>query len=588
MRGEGTVEEVLVGEAAYAVVVGDCRDVLKGVPANVFHVCYTDPPYGLSKQNTDDVVKCLKAWLDGREYVHSKNGIMDQEWDSFVPGPDVWLEVERTLLPGGWLASFSSTRTIDLLGIAIRLSKFETRENWAWLFGNGFPKGHDISRAVEAHVLTGKSDSKQTGTGSARDRSGQHWAEFPQSGRRKGEAEFTPLSNEGKEWTGYNISTRPAYEPIYVARKELDGTNANNCVKHGAGALNINGARIAPSANEPDSGAMYYKNRGLAMPENRQNYFRGEDRVVKCEPISGGRWPPAVAVCHEEVCERVGTRRVMAHGQRNFSPTVHNNGIGFSEGDQAGSSVTRTCASEEDGLEEVDDWRCSESCAVLELARQSGICEGLKTCELNRGATTGQGLGFKTTSPGHTVTVGYDDTGSAARFFWNAKASAADRYYWVTCTVGCQFHEHAVPVYEAETTAVEVVATEGKKRKYWRCKSCDAERTHYGHPTAKPNSLCAWHATLLRPPPHVEALALEPFCGSGAVAEEMLGARFRVIAIDLDPRHVAITRERMKRRWEAMLRESEVPPAEAPTDAAKAMPVKKAAASQLGLFGEKK
>lgn len=583
MKGEGTIAEVLAGEAAYAVVCGDCRTVLKGVPDGVAHVTYTDPPYGLSEQTKDDIVACLTAWLAGEPYVHSRRGFMNNEWDSLSPGPDVWREVERVLKPGGWLASFSSTRTVDLLGIAIRLSGFESRESWAWLFSASLPKGHDISKAIDRAAGATREVIGPDPNAARRNKNTDRFQDIYNTSPTATECPVTaPATPDAEKWAGYNIATRPSYEPIYVARKALDGTNVNNCLVHGAGALNIDGARIAPGANEPDSGAMYYKNRGLAMPENRQNYFRGEDRTVKCDPISGGRWPPGLAVCHEEECERAGTRTIAAMTGGKIRTSM----LGTMNDDaweptpmerQVGHSL------DAEGREVVDDWICVEGCAVRELARQSGECAGAgdKPALHDRDYEPSAGV----LPPGFNSKQGplYNDTGSAARFFWNAKASANDRWYWVTCTPGCQFHEKAVPVKEAEATSVEVEETEPKKRRFPRCKSCDAERTHYGHPTAKPTSLCAWHAKLLRPPPHVDALAIEPFCGSGAIAVEMLGARFRVIAIDLDPRHVEITRERMRRRWEVMLREAEAPVVEGTAEAVKTMPVKKAASSQLGL-----
>jgi len=81
---------------------------------------------------------------------------------------------------------------------------------------------------------------------------------------------------------------------IVVAMKPLDGNYAENALRHGVGGLNISACRIESSGNEPDSGAQYYKNRGLSMPENRQNYFRGKDGITKCQPMQGGRWPSNV------------------------------------------------------------------------------------------------------------------------------------------------------------------------------------------------------------------------------------------------------------------------------------------------------
>lgn len=92
---------------------------------------------------------------------------------------------------------------------------------------------------------------------------------------------------------------------VTVARKPLtEPTVAASAVAHGTGPINVDATRIATSGSEPDSGAMYYKNRGLAMPGNRTNYFGGEDGVVKSEPMSGkdGRWPANLILEHLPGC----------------------------------------------------------------------------------------------------------------------------------------------------------------------------------------------------------------------------------------------------------------------------------------------
>lgn len=78
---------------------------------------------------------------------------------------------------------------------------------------------------------------------------------------------------------------------ITIARKPLNGTVAANAMVWGCGGINIDASRIGYSADEPDSGANFYRNRDLAMPENRTNYFRGDDGVVKSIPSKVGRWP---------------------------------------------------------------------------------------------------------------------------------------------------------------------------------------------------------------------------------------------------------------------------------------------------------
>tara|TARA_R110000851_G_scaffold213951_1_gene366570 strand:+ start:227 stop:1711 length:1485 start_codon:yes stop_codon:yes gene_type:complete len=91
----------------------------------------------------------LEAWISGRDYTHGSKGFMGKEWDSFVPGPALWSEVVRTMKPGAHLLSFAGSRTYDLMAVAIRLAELEIRDQVMWLYGSGFPKSHNISKAID-------------------------------------------------------------------------------------------------------------------------------------------------------------------------------------------------------------------------------------------------------------------------------------------------------------------------------------------------------------------------------------------------------------------------------------------------------
>lgn len=114
---------------------GDCLDVLKTLPDNSVDSIVTDPPYGLSNQSQDDIVKCLTAWLADEAYTHGSSGFMGKNWDSFVPSPTVWKECLRVLKHGGYIACFAGSRTQDLMGISLRLAGFELRDTIMWVYG---------------------------------------------------------------------------------------------------------------------------------------------------------------------------------------------------------------------------------------------------------------------------------------------------------------------------------------------------------------------------------------------------------------------------------------------------------------------
>jgi len=129
------------------VIHGDCLEILKDIPDNSVDAVVTDPPYGLSK--SPDIAEVITHWLNDTEYKHPGKGFMGKAWDSFVPHPMIWKEVIRVLKPGGHVLCFAGTRTVDLMGISLRFAGFEIRDMVSWVYGSGFPKSHNISKAID-------------------------------------------------------------------------------------------------------------------------------------------------------------------------------------------------------------------------------------------------------------------------------------------------------------------------------------------------------------------------------------------------------------------------------------------------------
>ena len=126
------------------VYVGNNIDILKTFPDNSIDSVVTDPPYGLGKE--PNAVELLKDWITVGYHEVKGKGFMGKEWDAFVPQPLFWKEVYRVLKPGGYVLSFSGTRTYDWMVMGLRLAGFEIRDMIAWLYGSGFPKSMDISK----------------------------------------------------------------------------------------------------------------------------------------------------------------------------------------------------------------------------------------------------------------------------------------------------------------------------------------------------------------------------------------------------------------------------------------------------------
>jgi site-specific DNA-methyltransferase (adenine-specific) len=200
----------------WSVYNGDVLEAMQGVEDNEVDAVLCDPPYGLSEH--PDMMEVLRCWVDGKAYTHGKKGVLGKTWDSFVPGPEVWKEIYRALKPGGFALVFAGTRTFDLMGLALRLSGFEIRDTVMWVYGSGFPKSLDISRAMDKAVMA---EREIVGT--------------------------KVNTYDARTWEGYGTALKPAWEPCIIAMKPLDGTFIQNAVTHGVAGLHIDAGRISTS-----------------------------------------------------------------------------------------------------------------------------------------------------------------------------------------------------------------------------------------------------------------------------------------------------------------------------------------------------
>ena len=204
------------------IICGDCLGVMKGLPDKLVDSIVTDPPYEL--------------------------GFMGKKWDSagIAYNIELWQEVLRVLKPGGHLLAFGGTRTYHRMACAIEDAGFEIRDQMQWIYGSGFPKSMDISKAIDKKfkakrevIKTVKGMGKQNPewNGTAKGRKENYY---------KPEYQLTaPASPEAKQWDGWGTALKPAHEPIVVARKPLsEKTIAENVLKWGTGGINIDGCRI--------------------------------------------------------------------------------------------------------------------------------------------------------------------------------------------------------------------------------------------------------------------------------------------------------------------------------------------------------
>lgn len=217
------------------LILGDCLERLKNLESNSVDSVVTDPPYGLS--------------------------FMDKKWDHDVPSVDIWKEVLRVLKPGGHLLSFGGTRTYHRMVVSIEDAGFEIRDQIMWLYGQGFPKSLDISKALdklagaEREVVgvnpSSRPNSKKAGMRGFDNRDG---APDESAGLQSVTA---PATEAAKQWAGWGTALKPANEPICLARKPIsESTVAKNVLKWGTGGINVDGCR-----NEAQSDDRLFKPR---------------------------------------------------------------------------------------------------------------------------------------------------------------------------------------------------------------------------------------------------------------------------------------------------------------------------------------
>ena len=241
----------------HTIIHGDCLEELKKLDDNSVDAVVTDPPYGLSNTKPKQVADVLAAWVTGEtEAVPAKRGgFMGKDWDSFVPPPAVWAECLRVLKPGGHMAVFAGARTQDLMGLSIRLAGFEIRDTLGWIYGSGFPKSMDVSKAIDKAAgaereVVGRTKTPfkvdaaaHRGTSLQGSVNGDFSKQVDENGYRYTE-HTAPATSDAQRWDGWGTALKPAIEPIILARKPLDGTVANNVLAHGVGGLNIDACRV--------------------------------------------------------------------------------------------------------------------------------------------------------------------------------------------------------------------------------------------------------------------------------------------------------------------------------------------------------
>ena len=176
---------------------------------------------------------------------------MGKGWDKVLPDVKVWKEALRVAKPGAFLLAFGGTRTYHRLTCNIEDAGWEIKDCMMWLYGSGFPKSLDISKqidkraGVERKVIGRRIDGRYAYDFADNSGNVVNTRDVDKTIRRNDIGLLTaPAISEAQLWNGWGTALKPAWEPIIVAMKPIDGTFANNALKWGVGGLNIDGGRI--------------------------------------------------------------------------------------------------------------------------------------------------------------------------------------------------------------------------------------------------------------------------------------------------------------------------------------------------------
>jgi site-specific DNA-methyltransferase (adenine-specific) len=380
---------------------------------------------------------------------------MGKSWDSTGVAYDVtvWQECLRVLKPGGHLLAFGGSRTYHRLAVAIEDAGFQIRDQIMWVYGSGFPKSLNISKAIDKAAGAEREVLIEKNNRSSFDPNGEGGGGF-----QRGTIQITaPATAEAKEWDGWGTALKPAHEPIVMARKPLDGTVANNVLTYGVGGINIDGCRVGMSDEDKTKSLNNWKPQGYELKESIYEF--GTD-VVKTKQSQQGRFPA------------------------NF---IH------------------------DGSDE-----------VLELFPDTGKSTGGRIGKKQMSNVTNVPAGqYEAGDPG------YGDSGSAARFFYCAKANKKDR-------------NEGLDGFEPKREADRIISN-GVGGENPRNRSNTPKLNH--HPTVKPTDLMRYLCRLVTPP---NGTVLDPFTGSGSTGKAAVVEGFSFIGVEQSEEYLEIAKARIE------------------------------------------
>jgi len=513
------------------VIHGNNIELLKNYPDNYFDSVVTDAPYGLGKEPNAEAL--MKDWIEKGYHEIQGSGFMGKEWDAFIPQPIFWNEVFRVLKHGGHVLSFFGTRTYDWGVMSMRFAGFEVRDCIQWLYGSGFPKSHNIGKAIdkiegnEREVISIKPNHKK-GMDFKYENDNGGWLANDEIIETKGNS----------DWEGWGTALKPANEPIVLARKPLEKglSIAENILKWGVGGINIDASRISTNGEtwERDNNVEYrIKNN---IPSTKSMLSNGNGAFVNSNPQ--GRFPANLILTHHPECECVGTKKV-GKGERkqHEDGEVSSANEGYKRPNKSSFTHKNSDVIASYGEETIEDWICVDDCPIKILDEQSGesSCTRIGNDNTLKKGKDNVMFGGAKQNNKEIESHHYRDKGGASRFFYIAKASKSERNKGLEGFDAKQMAWSNQAKAELKRGNIEFADDTKMHNKV-------QERVNF-HPTVKPIKLMQYLVRLVTPP---NGIVLDPFVGSGTTGIACKLEGFNFVGLEQDIEYCKIAEARIK------------------------------------------
>ena len=472
--------------------LGDCIEVMRTLPDNSVDSVITDPPYHLTSNKG------------------GSKGFMGKEWDGgdIAFRTEVWSECLRVLKPGGHLLSFGGSRTYHRMAVAIEDAGFEIRDQIMYIYGSGFPKSHNIGKAIDKIQGNERQELEPTGRykyGFDNSLKGDIYGQYGND---------IKLTKGNSDWEGWGTALKPAHEPIVMARKPLSEKSiAENVLKWGTGGINIDDCRIGSEVRTTPIHSDDVKDDTTMFGLHKTIQHHREETTQ-------GRFPANLII--ECICDDSYTKPAPKSGHWSKTTTT-----GFGEFGN-GSSTYEGVGEKESGNMVI---HTNPECPCYMLDQQSGVSKSSKVKSPLLDITGGSYNNAK----GNTDTIterGHNDKGGASRFFYSPKVSKKER----DMNMNSDYKEQTSigSTYSGNQTTSKLGGNPDKP----------TEPKKNNHPTVKPIALMKYLIKLVSPP---NAVILEPFLGSGStgIAAKELGFVSTFIGIEKEQEYMDIAKQRI-------------------------------------------